>query len=42
MHFRQKPCRGDKKYGMNVKYATDEKWGQKIARIARKLEKEIV
>lgn len=41
VHFRQKACLGNKKYGMNVKYATDEKWGEKIARIARKLEKEM-
>lgn len=41
VHFRKKPCLGNKHHGMNVKYATDEKWGQKIARIARKLEREI-
>lgn len=41
-HFRQKPCLGNLSVGMNVKYATDPKWGDKIARISRKLEKEIV
>jgi beta-N-acetylglucosaminidase len=41
VHFREKPCLGDKTYGMNVKYATDPKWGEKIARIAQKLEKDM-
>ena len=40
-HFRQKPCLGDATQGMNVMYATDKQWGEKIARIARKIEKEI-
>jgi beta-N-acetylglucosaminidase len=41
VHFRQKPCLGDKQHGMNVKYATDPGWGEKIARIARTLEKDM-
>lgn len=40
-HFHGKPCLGNKQYGMNVRYATDPQWGWKIARIARKLEKEM-
>ncbi|HEX6367430.1 MAG TPA: glucosaminidase domain-containing protein [Longimicrobium sp.] len=41
VHFREKPCLGNKTYGMNVKYASDAQWGEKIARIARKLEKDM-
>ncbi|HEX8672080.1 MAG TPA: glucosaminidase domain-containing protein [Longimicrobium sp.] len=33
-YFRKRPCLGNDAYGMNVFYATDKKWGSKIARIA--------
>jgi hypothetical protein len=36
--FKDKPCPGNKSYGMNFNYATDPKWGDKIARIAASLE----
>lgn len=39
-HFRQRACLGDDTRGMNVMYASDKQWGEKIARIARKIEKE--
>jgi hypothetical protein len=37
--FEEKPCLGNKSYGMNVHYATDPDWGVKIANIARIMEK---
>jgi hypothetical protein len=37
-YFREKPCLGNKSYGMNVNYASDSQWGVKIARIAAVLE----
>jgi hypothetical protein len=36
--FMEKPCLGNKSYGMNVYYATDPEWGSKIARIAATME----
>ena len=36
--FVEKPCLGNKSYGMNVNYATDPAWGAKIARIAATME----
>jgi hypothetical protein len=36
--FVEKPCLGNKSYGMNVNYATDPEWGSKIARIAATME----
>lgn len=39
-YFSKKCCVGNKKYGMNVHYASDPDWGAKIASIARRLERE--
>ncbi len=36
--FSEAPCLGDRSYGMNKHYASDPKWGEKIASIAAKLE----
>ncbi|MCA9805817.1 MAG: glucosaminidase domain-containing protein [Cyanobacteria bacterium HKST-UBA02] len=40
-YFSKRPCVGNKKYGMNVNYASDPDWGAKIASIARRLERSI-
>lgn len=37
-YYSGSPCLGNKRYGMNVKYASDPDWGAKIAQIARSIE----
>jgi flagellum-specific peptidoglycan hydrolase FlgJ len=37
-YFEQRACLGNKSYGMNVHYASDPLWGNKIARIALGME----
>ncbi|MGC9528395.1 MAG: SH3 domain-containing protein [Limnospira sp.] len=37
-YFNTRPCLGNKNYGMNVRYADDPQWGEKIAKIARSIE----
>jgi len=39
-YFEMSPCLGNKRYGMNVHYASDPTWGSDIARIGRRLERE--
>lgn len=39
-YFQTSPCLGNKRYGMNVNYASDQAWGSKIASIGRKVERE--
>jgi Mannosyl-glycoprotein endo-beta-N-acetylglucosaminidase/Putative peptidoglycan binding domain len=35
------PCLGNKRYGMNKRYASDPDWGEDIASIARRIEREV-
>jgi hypothetical protein len=39
-YYVRQPCLGNADYGMNVNYASDKEWGQKIAAIAQRVEKE--
>lgn len=40
--FTLKACVGNKQFGMNAKYASDPRWGESIASIARRLERDAI